>query len=195
MRFFILYPMFTYCVLLYICCVTTCFMKMFDLSDTDPLDLGFNNVLEDSCTYIDPTELKPCPVNPHSLNLIQLNLRGVLGKQERIKLLLKELRKDCNIHVAFLVETWLTSKNSKRFKIPGYDFVGSHRKCKQGGGVEILLAQHLEYRERPDLKLSAPNFETVVVEMKTNTESIMLCSLYRPPNCNAKNSSKTIKDS
>ena len=50
----------------------------------------------------------------------------------------------------------------------------------------ILLAQHLEYRERPDLKLSAPDFETVVVEIKTSNDSIMLCSLYRPPNSNVK---------
>ena len=159
---------------------------MFDLFSTDPIALGFNNVLEDSCTYVDLTELESCPGNPSSLNLLQLNSRGVLGKQERIKLLLKELRKDCNIHVVFLVETWLTNKNSKRLKIPRYNFVGSHRKCKQGGGVGILIAQQLEFRERSDLKLSAPNFETVVVEIKTNTESIMLCSLYRPPNSNAK---------
>ena len=186
MHFFSLYYIFNYCTLLYICCMTTCSLKMFDLSDTDLLDLGFNNVLEDSCTYVDLTESESCPVNPNSLNLLQLNLIGVLGKQERIKLLLKELRKDCNIHVVFLVETWLTNKNSKQFEIPGYNFVGSHRKCKQGEGMGILMAQHLEFRERSDLKISAPNFETVVVEIKTNNESIMLCSLYRPPNSNAK---------
>ena len=90
------------------------------------------------------------------------------------------------VHVVFLVETWLTNRNSKRFKIPGFNFVGSHRKCKQGGGVGILVAQNLEFRERTDLKISASNFETVVVELKTNNESIMLCSLYRPPNSNAK---------
>ena len=173
--------------------MTTCSVnfsvKMFDLSDTDPIDLGFNNVLVDSCTYVDMTESASCSDNSNnsnSLNLLQLNSRGVLSKQERIKLLLKELRKDCNIHVVFLVETWLTNKNSKRFKIPGFNFVGSHRKCKQGGGVGILIAQNLEFRERHDLRLSAPNFETVVVEIKTNNESIMLCSLYRPPNSNAK---------
>ena len=143
-----------YCTLLYICCMTTCSVnfsvKMFDLSDTDPIDFKFNNVLVDSCTYVDMTESASCSDNSdnsNSLNLLQLNSRGVLSKQERIKLLLKELRKDCNIHVVFLMETWLTNKNSKRFKIPGFNFVGSHRKCKQGGGVGILIAQNLEFRE------------------------------------------------
>ena len=159
---------------------------MYDLSKPDPIDLGFNDVLEDSCNYVDLSETELYPVSPDSLNMIQLNARGVLGKQDQIKLLLKELRKTCNLHAAFLVETWLTNKNTKRFKIPGYNFIGCHRKCKQGGGVGILLAQHLEYRERPDLKLSAPDFETVVIELKTSGDSIMLCSMYRPPNSNVK---------
>ena len=131
-----LYHLFTLCILLYICCIFVCSLKMFDLSNTDPLDLGFNNVLEDSCNYVDLSETDLCPINPDSLNLIQLNSRGVLGKQERIKLFLKELKKNCNIHAALLVETWLMNKNTKRFKIPGYNFVGCHRKSKQGGEWE-----------------------------------------------------------
>ena len=49
----------------------------------------------------------------------------------------------------------------------------------------MLISQQLEYRERNDLKLSAPNFETSVVELKTNKENIFLGSLYRPPNSDA----------
>ena len=95
------------------------------------------------------------------------------------------MRRDCNVHVVLLVETWLTNKNSKRLKVPGYKFVGSHRKNKRGGGVGILIADQFEYRERNDLKLSAPNFETSVVELKTNKDNIFLGSLYRPPNSDA----------
>ena len=75
-----------------------------------------------------------------------------------------------------LVETWLTKSNSKRLKIPGYAFVGSHRKHKRGGGVGILIRQDLEYRERPDLSMNIPNFECMMVELKTHKDNILLCT-------------------
>ena len=103
---------------------------MLDLTNTDPIDLGFNNVLEDCCNYLDPTELGLKRTDFKGLNVLLLNSRGVLSKQESLKLLLKELRRDCNVNVVLLVETWLTNKNSKRLKVPGYNFVGSHSKNK-----------------------------------------------------------------
>ena len=74
MRFLSLYYILNLCTLLYIYCMIICSLKMFDLSGTDPIDLGFNNVLEDSCTYVDLTELESCPGNPSSLNTMQRNL-------------------------------------------------------------------------------------------------------------------------
>ena len=92
-----------------------------------------------------------------------------------------------------LVETWLTKSNSKRLKIPGYVFVGSHRKHKRGGGVGVLLRQDLEFRERPDLSMNIPNFESMMVELKTHKDSVYLCTIYRPPNCSEKEFLKNYK--
>ena len=185
MRLSLLYLISCLIELLYICYVIVCGFDMIDLTDTDPIDLGFNNIITDSCNYVDPTDLFRERNDSKGLNVIQLNARGILSKQERLKTLLKELRRCCNVHVVLLVETWLTNKNSKRLKIPGYKFIGSHRKNKRGGGVGMLIADQLECRERNDLKLSAPNFETSVVELKTNKDSLFLGSLYRPPNSDA----------
>ena len=92
-----------------------------------------------------------------------------------------------------LVETWLTKSNWKRLKIPGYVFVGSHRKHKRGGGVGLLLCQDLEFRERPDLSLNIPNFESMMVELKTHKESVYLCTIYRPPNSSEREFQKNYK--
>ena len=50
------------------------------------------------------------------------------------------------------------------------------------GGVGILLSQNLEYRERKDLSLNVPNFESITVEVKTHESGILFCTIYRPPN-------------
>ena len=62
----------------------------------------------------------------------------------------------------------------------------SHRKSKCGGGVGILLSQNLEYRQRKDLSLNVPNFESVTIEMKTHQQSKLLCTIYRSPNSSDK---------
>ena len=85
-----------------------------------------------------------------------------------------------------LVETWLKKNNTHRLQIPGYSFIGSHRKSKHSGGVGILIAKNLEYRERKDLSLNVPNLESLTVEVKTHKESLLLCALYRPPNSSDK---------
>ena len=89
--------------------------------------------------------------------------------------------------------------NVHQLKVPGYNFIGSHRKNKHGGGVGILVSQNLECRERKDLCLNVPNFKSVTVELKTHQESILLCALYRSPNSSdkefLKNYSRLLKNS
>ena len=66
--------------------------------------------------------------------------------------------------------------------MPGFQFVGSHRECKRGGGVGILISNKLQFRERKDITLNIPNFENITIELKTHKDSILLSALYRPPN-------------
>ena len=90
------------------------------------------------------------------------------------------------VQVIMLAETWLKKNNAKRLNIPGYNFIGFHRKNKWGGGVGILVAQNLEYRQRKDLSLNVPDFESITIEMKTHQQSELLCTVYRPPNSSDK---------
>ena len=50
----------------------------------------------------------------------------------------------------------------------------------------ILVSTKLQYRERPELSLNIPDFESVTIEIKTHNSSIFVCALYRPPNTNEK---------
>ena len=69
----------------------------------------------------------------------------------------------------------------------------SHRKRKRGRGVGILLAAKLQHRERPDLTLNIPDFESITIEIKTHNDSMFVCALYRPPNTNEKEFNKNYK--
>ena len=117
---------------------------------------------------------------------MQLNSRGLLGKLDKLKSLISDVKRRQNIHIVALAETWLKSNNMKRVKVPGYNFVGSHRKGRKGGGVGFLVSQNLEFRVRKDLTLDLPNFENMTIEIKTHAENIIVSTLYRPPNCKCK---------
>ena len=159
-----------------------------DVLSGTPIDLGFNNTTDDSCDYWDYLSELTGDSNhvvgtmSGRLGLLQLNICGVLGKQNLLKNLLNDVRYKTKVHMVMLVETWLKKNNTHRLQILGYKFVGSHRKFKHGGGVGILIARNLEYRERKDLSLNVPNLESITVEVKTNRDSLLLCALYRPPN-------------
>ena len=77
--------------------------------------------------------------------------------------------------------------------MPGYTFIGSHRKNKKGGGVGILVPYRLLHRKRKDLTLDIPGFENITLEIKTHNRSLIVSSLYRPPNCSEKEFLKSYK--
>ena len=93
--------------------------------------IGYCDELIDNCDYIDIVE-KIIPTNKQ-LSILQLNIRGVLGKQSLLTNLLKDTNKHSKAQIILLQETWLKKGTEKRLKIPGYTFTGSHRKNKKGG--------------------------------------------------------------
>ena len=170
------------CTLLYICLAPDTIMDEI----YERLDLGFYNEIVDSCDYLDYGELTKDKSDKNNLTVLQLNIRGILNKQDKLKTLLNDIKNDSRVDVAMLVETWLNKNNDKRLKIPGYQFFGFHRKQKRGGSVGILVNQELQCRTRKDLCLNVPNFESITLEIKTNSDSFFVCTIYRPPNSKEK---------
>ena len=150
------------------------------------VDLGFNDSYVDHCDYLDYSKLTTKHEQHAYLTILQLNVRGVINKRDRLTDLFRDIRNDHRVDVALLVETWLNKHNAKRFKIPGYQYYGSHRKNKKGGGVGVLISQDLDCRTRKDLSLDVADFESLTVEIKTHSDSYFVCSVYRPPNSKPK---------
>ena len=112
--------------------------------DTD-YDLGFNHELEDRCEYVG-IDAPQSPINDKlpCLSVVQLNIRGLTGKQESITRLVKRMNRARKIDVILLVETWLKKSTVKLINIPGYTYTGSYREGKKkGGGVGILIQNSL----------------------------------------------------
>ena len=108
----------------------------------DKLDLGFNNDIVDSCDYLDYGELTGDRSVMDNLTVLQLNIRGLLNKQDKLKNLLNDIKNDSRVDVAMLVETWLNKNNSKRVEIPGYQFYDFHRKQKREEVLVFLSARY-----------------------------------------------------
>ena len=93
-------------------CSIACTLTMTESSQMTPIDLGFNNVIEDSCDYLDYSNVETVS-KFNGLAILQHNIQGVLGKQDSLKLLLNDIRKDCRVQVIMLAETWLKKNNAK----------------------------------------------------------------------------------
>ena len=148
-------------------------------------DLGFNHEHNDCCDYVDYADFREYPPkrDKSGLSVMQLNIRGLLNKQENLKNLLDRIKKHENLDVVLIVETWLKKSTTKKIDIPGYKFTGSHREGKKkGGGVGILIANQLQWRTRKDLTLHIQNFENLTIEVKTDKEILLFSTIYRPPN-------------
>ena len=95
----------------------------------DQLDLGFNVNVTDTCDYLDYSELKSDKrPDKNEFTIMQLNIRGILNKQNALKQLMTEIKTAHHLDVILQAETWLKKSTESRVKIPGYSLVCSHRK-------------------------------------------------------------------
>ena len=127
---------------------------------------------------------------------MQLNIRGLIGKQNDLLKLANSLCGTQKLDIILLQETWLKKDTLCRVNIPGYKHYAAHRINKSGGGVSILVSDNLKSRS---LLLDIPSkyFESIASEIQLPNKKLILCSMYRPPNTVAKDFldyySKTMK--
>ena len=145
------------------------------------LDITVDDSLNDYCTYLDYEEYDELSSKGQNLTIFQLNIRGILGKQNELSSLIKKGNKN-KVSAVLLCETWIRLETKKLVSIPGYNYFSKERIGKKGGGVGILLNDHLVGKRRPDLESSSSHYENIVVELKSNAQNILLVSGYRAPN-------------
>ena len=141
----------------------------------------YHNELNDNCDYTDPglkTEL-----NKTDLCVIQLNVRGLMGKIWEINRLLHENHGKKKPDIIICSETWLKLP-AKDVRLDGYEFIGNNRKNKKGGGVGIFVLNTLKHKVRKDLHVESKCMENITTEIMCNRKNIVVGSIYRPPNTN-----------
>ena len=115
-----------------------------------------------------------------------MNVRGLVGKQNKLQSLLDKLENYSDIHCLLLCETWLTEDTKKLIAFNNHSFIGRERNTKKGGGVGFLLRNELIARKRDDLCIASASFEHCIIEIKCRKRNVILVSLYRPPNTSVK---------
>ena len=111
-----------------------CFTKL-KKSNLDKLDhevqhLYFGNDYIDNCDYLEQDELKDIKIYDTDLSILQLNIRGLIGKQSELSKLINSSNKK-KIDVVILSETWVTPSSLARVNVPGYDYIGKQRMNKR----------------------------------------------------------------
>ena len=180
-------------IFLLICCVQ-CYMCLKPKSFVDTLErvesFDTYNIECDSCDYVENGEALSVDVG--DLVIMQLNIRGLYSKIEKLKMLLNDSTRGKKADIILLCETW-QSKSSPVPELEGYPYIYKYHQHKLGGGVGIFVSDSLKYKERTDLYTQDCSFECCLVEVKLKHENILLCSGYQAPNTNQPTSCQTMK--
>ena len=75
-------------------------------------EFEFGNDYIDNCDYLDTEEFREVQISPKDLSIVQLNIRGLIGKQEKLLKFLNSSNKE-KIDIVILSETWLTKSSEK----------------------------------------------------------------------------------
>ena len=104
-----------------------------------------------------------------------LNVRGLLGKIDEIKLILTE----CKFDIMGVCETFMDCNISdKEISVQGYSFVKKNR-TRHGGGVLLYVKHDIDYNELTGL--TGGDVESVWIKVRHRNESLALGVMYRPP--------------
>ena len=156
--------------------------RLEELNGLDPLEIG-NDDSYNRCDYLDPDSNADILLNNDSdLNIVQLNIRGLIGKQGKLCKEIKGKNNSNMVHVFILNETWVTKANEHMIHIPHYKFIAKYRTNKKGGGVGLLIHDELQFRARNDIRLDYDSdLEYQFIELKSRKRNILVGSMYRPP--------------
>ena len=94
-----------------------------------PLELTTTDksLWSDKCDYIDPYKCTNLNPDGYNLTILQLNIRSLITHQSELKLLLRTLeKKNTNIDIILLCETFLMKKTVQLVNIPGYTLISNN---------------------------------------------------------------------
>ena len=138
------------------------------------------------CNYYLPDEFKKhlsvTKQKSKSFSLLHLNIRSISNKFDSFKQFLDTL--DKHFQIIGLTETWLNDTNYDSFNIKDYEYIGSNRANKRGGGVCMYISKQLIFKIRDDLVQNIEDvIETMFIEIcRPSGKNLIIGVIYRPPN-------------
>ena len=96
---------------------------------TDLKNIGLDPI-DDNCDYISVHDCSEITCSNSDLLVLQLNIRGLIGKQSELSKLLNSCTKSNKIDVVIVCESWVTVETKHLVNIPGYDYIGIERHCR-----------------------------------------------------------------
>ena len=116
------------------------------------------------------------------------NIRGLIGNQDDLKLLLGILQmRNSPEDIILLCETFLNNITVGLVNIPGYDIISNHQQEHKGGRTAIIIKQGIPYKRRIDLDIMMEKkIEPAFIEIATKDGTpVVVGSMYKPPNMDA----------
>ena len=83
-----------------------------------------DNLFSLDSDYLDVGELSTSKSPQGNLNIIQLNVRGLLSKQSKLNELINNVEKSLDLHALVLCETWLTPETKNLIKLSNFTYSG-----------------------------------------------------------------------
>ena len=131
---FILFTIVYYCTLYY--CIIMCLHPIISHDNLDrPIETTKYQHELDNCDYFELTD--PIDASHGDLLVMQLNIRGLLGKLSNLKDLINKVSCGKKIDIILLCETW-QNQNSLTPSLLGYNYIYKSRKHKMGEVLEYL---------------------------------------------------------
>ena len=99
---------------------------------------------------------------------------------------LKQLMSVEDFDILTLSKTWLNSTHTNTsILIPGYRLIRQDRLGKRGGGICAYVRSSIKVMQMKDLStISSRGFQQLWFQIQQrNLRSILICVVYRPPNC------------
>ena len=128
--------------------------------------------LFDECDYLDLTNSQTLDIKDCDLNLLHLNVRGIISKQSKLVSLLQNCIGRHTIHVVTLNETWLTKDNEHYLNIPDYHIVKRNRVGKK---VVVYVYSFIKAsttkKSTLSMHLNSPTLNTYVLRSKFMTKT------------------------
>ena len=124
------------------------------IPNIDSNDIFFKNSLTDldlssldNCVYLDMEEYDKTTLKTDDLNVLQLNVCGLINKQAELNKILTDGSIN-KVNVALLCETWLRSETKNLINLPTYSYIGKERKGKKRWGSRNTNRQRPKIQEQ-----------------------------------------------